>query len=144
MEIMEMKEKLTEEQLTCIIFDDTIVYTSKERGIRPLLRLIDEGTAYAGFSAVDRVVGKAAAFAYVLLGIRRLHACVISEEAKKVLENHAIDMTYDMLVEYIRNREGNGRCPMEGAVLEIEDAGRAMDAVRKKLQELRERTKDEK
>lgn len=139
MEMMRIKEKLEAENLTCIIYGEEIVYTSQERGIRPLLRLMDEKAAYAGFSAVDRVVGKAAAFAYVILGIRRLHACVLSREAKKVLENHKIVVTYDMLVEYIRNREGNGRCPMESAVWEIEDAGKAMDAVRKKLQELRER-----
>lgn len=141
MEVTEMKERLIREELTCIVFGEKLEFESREKGIRPLLRLVDEKADYTGLCAVDRVVGKAAAFAYAVLRIKRLHACVLSKAAKKVLEDHKIAVTYDILVEYIRNREGNGRCPMESAVLEIENAEEAIAAVRKKLQELRERDK---
>ena len=40
MEFAEAKRMLVENNLTCVIFGDEIVYTSSERGIRPLLRLI--------------------------------------------------------------------------------------------------------
>lgn len=136
MDFMQAKKMLVTEKLTCIIFGSEIVYTSRERGIRPLLRLIDEKTEYSGFCAVDKVVGKAAAFAYVILGIQSLHACVISEPAKKVLEKHGIDVTYDTLVEYIRNRTGDGRCPMESTVLNVESSEEALCAIRRKLDEL--------
>ena len=136
MDFTQAKRILAERGLTCIIFQDEIVYTSYERGIRPLLRLIDENVDYRGMCAVDKVVGKAAAFAYVILGIAKLHAGVISVEAQKVLEKHKIVVTYDVLVEYISNRTGDGRCPMESAVLEIEDSERAIVAIREKLEKM--------
>lgn len=136
MNFTQAKRLLEERGLTCIIFQDEIVYTSYERGIRPLLRLIDENVDYRGMCAVDKVVGKAAAFAYVILGIAKLHAGVISVEAQKVLEKHKIVVTYDVLVEYISNRTGDGRCPMESAVLEIEDSERAIVAIREKLEKM--------
>lgn len=141
MEFERMKKKLAEENLTCILFGEDVVYTSRERGISPLLGLIEEEKEYAGFCAVDKVVGKAAAFAYVMLGISGLHACIISKAAKKVLENHKIAVTYDRLVEYIRNRTGDGRCPMESAVWELEDAKEAMTAVRRELERLKREEK---
>ena len=136
MEFAEAKRMLVENNLTCVIFGDEIVYTSSERGIRPLLRLIDEKKDYTKLCAVDKVIGKAAAFAYVILKIQKVHAFVISESAKKVLEKHKIVVTYDTLVEYIRNRAGNGRCPMESAVWDIESSEEALFAIRRKLDKL--------
>lgn len=38
------------------------IYISTERGVKPLIDRIDDGTDLQGFSAADKVVGKAAAF----------------------------------------------------------------------------------
>ena len=72
------KTLLAEGGYTCVICGGDKVYTSHERGVKPLLELLEQGAELKGFSAADRVVGKAAAFLYVLLGVSAVYAGVIS------------------------------------------------------------------
>lgn len=91
----------------------------------------------AGFSAADKVVGKAAAFFYVLLKVERLYAAVISKHALEVLEFYGVPVEYGELVDAIKNRKGDGFCPMETAVLEINEPDEAVAAVLRKQEELK-------
>lgn len=130
------REILEQNNDTCVFFDGTHTYTSKERGVKPLLQMLQSKTDVKDFSVADKVVGKAAAFLYVLLGVKELHANVISQHALTVLQEHNIDVSYGELVEAIRNRTNTGFCPMETAVLQIEDAEAALQAVFEKQREL--------
>lgn len=125
---------LEREGYTCVLCRDDRVYTSRHRGVRPLMELLE--TDVSGFSAADKVVGKATALLYCLLGIRKLYAKVISDDALDVLQAHGIEVQWDQQVPYIVNREGNGRCPMELATKHVSDPALAPDAIRKKLKEL--------
>jgi len=49
-----------------------------------------------------------------------------------VLERYGIAAHAGTLVEGIINRRGDGPCPFEAAVLEIEDAAAALEAIREK------------
>ena len=92
-----------------------------ERGIKPLLILLaEEEKALRGATVADKVVGKAAAFLFVLGEVEKLHACVLSVPAKEVLERYGIDFTYDTLTEKILNRDKTGFCPMETKVWDID------------------------
>ena len=130
------KQLLVKDKLTCVIFKNDEIYTSSERGVKPLLILLDKKKSYKGFKAVDKVIGKAAAFLYVVLGVDVIHAGVISESALQVLRDNGITITYDKLVDYIENRAKNGRCPMESAVLDINDSNEALTVIRQKVKEL--------
>ena len=130
------KEILEQNNDTCVFFDGKNTYTSKERGVKPLLQMLQNKTDVKDFSVADKVVGKAAAFLYVLLGVKELYAKVISQHALAVLQNHNIDVSYGELVEAIRNRTNTGFCPMETAVLQIEDASEALQAILEKQKEL--------
>lgn len=121
---------------TCVLCRGDIVLTDTRRGIRPLLELLRSGRDLTGFSAADRVVGKAAAFLYVLMGIRALYTPVISAPALEVLERYAIPVTYDRRVAAIQNRTGDGFCPMETAVWDIDDPTEAREAVILALEKL--------
>jgi hypothetical protein len=112
------------------------VILDHRRGIRPLLELLENGTDLHGYSAADKVVGKAAAFLYCLLGVKALHAGVISQPALAVLEATGIVVRYSTLVPAIRNRTGDGFCPMETAVWDLSDPALAPDAIRNALQKL--------
>ena len=125
---------LEQEGYTCVLCHGDQIYTSRHRGVRPLMELLD--TDVAGFSAADKVVGKATALLYCLLGIRQLYAKVISDAALDVLSAHNIGVQYEAKVSYIVNRDGTGRCPMELATEHISDPALAPDAIRKKLKEL--------
>lgn len=113
-----------------------VTYTDTRRGVAPLLALLDAGVDVTGFAAADRVVGKAAAFLYLRLGVTAVYASVMSTPAYDLLITHGIPTTYDTLVPAIRNRAGDGYCPMEQASLPHTDPAAAEAAIRARLAEL--------
>jgi len=127
---------LLQEGYTCVLTDGLHTYTSHQRGVRPLLELLDSGADLKGFCAADKVVGRAAALIYCLMEIQALRAGVISESALSVLRDHGIETLYSRLVPGIRNRTDTGPCPMEQATTGIDDPREAILAIRKKLNEL--------
>ncbi len=119
-----------------MICGDELCETSRERGVKPLVARYAGGMRYAGCVAADKVVGKATAYLYVLLQVEAVWAGVISRCAEDVLRAAGIAVSYDTLVENIINRTGDGICPFETAVLEIEDPVTAYHAIREKMAEL--------
>ena len=117
---------------TCVVCRDEITHTATDRGVRPLLNWLEAGLNLQGFSAADRVVGRATAFLYVLLGVKEVYAHVMSHPAAEVLAAHGIAAHPGKLVEGIINRRGDGPCPFEAAVLEITDPAAALEAIRLK------------
>ena len=124
-----VKMLLSRTGCTCVICGDDMIITDKRRGVRPLLDLLENETDVRGFSAADKVVGKAAAYLYCLLGIESLFANVISHPALNVLQSAGIPVEYSQLVPAIRNRTGDGYCPMESAVWDIDDPREALEAI---------------
>ena len=127
---------LEKENCTCVICRGEDVILDHRRGIRPLMELLESGKDLQGYSAADKVVGKAAAFLYCLLGVKALHAGILSEPAREVLASAGITVVYDTLVPAIRNRAGDGFCPMETAVWDLDEPALAPDAIRIALQKL--------
>lgn len=130
------KELLENGNYTCVFCKGSTVYTDAARGVKPLLSRLDSGVALSGFCAADKVVGKGAAFLYVLLGVRELYAITVSEKAADVLKAYGIKLYYSNLVPAIRNRTDTGPCPMEDAVRDIDVPEDAPAALRKRLAEL--------
>ena len=118
---------------TCVVCRGEAVHTATERGVKPLLSWLDAGLNLGGFSAADRVVGRATAFLYCLLGVKEVYAGVMSRPAAEVLRSHGIAAEAGQLVEGIINRKGTGPCPFEAAVMEITDAEKALTAIRERL-----------
>ena len=79
------------EEYTCAACRAGESFASEEHGIRPLMRWLNEGTDLSGASAADRIVGKAAAFLYVLLGVRTVYAPLMSVPARETLRAHGIE-----------------------------------------------------
>lgn len=123
---------------TCVLCRSEHTHTSTARGVRPLLELLGTGD-WAGYSAADKVVGKATAFLYILLGVRAVYAPVASEPAVRVLRTHGVELVCGIVVPAIANREGTGLCPMESAVREIEEPAAALAAIRRTYDALRSR-----
>ena len=127
---------LEKENYTCVICRGEDVLTDRRRGVKPLMELLESGKDLQGYSAADKVVGKAAAFLYCLLGVKALHAGILSEPALAVLENAGIPVEYGTLVPAIRNRAGDGFCPMETAVWDLDDPTLAPAAIRSTLHKI--------
>lgn len=127
---------LRAEGLTCALCKGDEIHRSRERGVKPLLDLLDNGMRFSGFCAADKVVGAGAAYLYVLLNVTELYAEVISESAKAVLERYGIALHCGTLVPHIVNRAGNGPCPIELAVAEATDPADALARIRQRLRSL--------
>ncbi len=102
-----------------------------------MIKLIGKNTDLKDFCAADRVVGKAVAMLFALSGIKELYTTVISRPAAEFLTSAGIKFSYDEMTEYIINRKGDGQCPMELTVSNINDPIDGYRAITEKLEELR-------
>lgn len=136
MDFERAKRMLKEGGFTCVLCHKDAIFTSRERGVKPLLSLLEDKKELTGFSAADKVIGRAAAFLYVLLRIEKVYVQVISKKAVEVFKHYGIAYEADITVEAIKNRANTGYCPMEEAVSGIEEAGEALPAIKEKLHEL--------
>ncbi len=121
---------------TCVLLKGEIRYTSRERGVKPLISFLESGGDFSGFSAADKTVGAGAAYLYVLLGVREVWAAVLSESAKKVLDDNGIKTYCESLVPQIINRAGDGVCPIERAVSAADTPKDALVIIKKTLRKL--------
>ena len=73
---------------------------------------------------------------YVRLGVSEVYADVISTPALSVLKDAGINVSFALETEAIRNRRGDGFCPMESAVMNISDTDDAITAIYETLKRL--------
>lgn len=131
------QELLGRGPFTCVLCRGDVTLSSAERGVAPLLALLASERDLSGFSAADKVVGRAAAFLYVLMGVSAVFADTMSEGAQDVLLAHGIETSAAIRAEHIVNRAGTGPCPMEDAVHSIDDPEQALEAIKVRLAEPR-------
>ncbi len=113
------KDLLIKKGHTLVLYDGNETITYFKRGIKPLLELYEQRGRCAGFVAADKVIGKAAAFMYVLLEIKEIYTNTISEGALEVFKAYGIDVYYENCSPFIINRTGTDICPMEKSVLDV-------------------------
>ena len=130
------KVRLSAGDITVAVCKGEDTHTDTRRGVAPLLGWLDAGVDLTGFAAADKVVGKAAAFLYLRLGVAAVYAGVMSRPAYDLLTVHGVDATYGELTDAIRNRAGDGYCPMETVTLPLTDPNEAEKAIRIRLAEL--------
>ena len=109
-----IKHKLLSENLTCVISDNKeIIFTSKKRGVTPLIDFINSLKIKDNYYLADKVIGKAAALLCIKAGIMYVTTIVISTPAKIIFQKNAITFEFETEVLAISNRENTGLCPME-------------------------------
>lgn len=136
------KEIFKAGEYSCVLCKDGVTHTSIKRGVAPLVEWLTNGIDITGFSAADKIVGKAAALLFVMGGLKAVYAPVMSKSAVDLLSRHGIDMEYETLVQTIVNRSGTGPCPMEQAVSNIDDPAEALEAIQNTLAALQLRGKE--
>ena len=135
-ETKEAKEILQSGKYTLVLRGKDKTITLSERGIKPLFDLCCNGEDYKGFCAADKVVGKAAAFLYVILGVSEVFATVMSERAVYILSRNGISAEYEQKADNIINRSGDGMCPMEKAVWDTDRTDTAFEIIKNELKRL--------
>ena len=114
-----------------------VFFTDDGRGISPVMNFIAQNRDLSGYSAADLIVGKAAAMLFVKVGIAEVYAQTLSKAGAEYLKSHGIPFTYKTLTDKIINREGTDICPMEKAVIGIDDAEEGYAALKARAAELK-------
>lgn len=122
---------------SCVLCRGNTAFTSTDRGINRIMDFCSDGNSYCGFSAADKIVGRAAAFLYAKMGVSDVYAHVLSKKGEQVLKQYGIDYSYGTLCDEIINRKGTGMCPIEQAVIECKGYDEAYEALRKKIAEMK-------
>ena len=97
------------------------------------MKLIDDKKDCKGYSAADKIIGRAAAFLYTLLGVKNVYGEVMSKGAVEIFKKEGINYEYKTLTEFIENRKKTGICPMDESVQNITNAQDACEAIRNKM-----------
>ncbi len=102
--------------------DGRTVFSSTGRWLHPLFELSDfldrTRIDVAAAELRDKVVGRGSAFLVVRLGIRRVHAALLSRLGKDVLDRAGVEVTWDALVDRIE-------CATESLLESVTDADEA-------------------
>lgn len=124
-----------EATLVAVRNDEVIVCT--DRGIKPLLAWVREGRDLSGFSVADKIVGKAPALLYAILGPDAVFSPVMSWTGRAVLLAACIATSYDTLVPHIQNRAKSGQCPMDSSVTNVWEPYEAVGVLSDRISALR-------
>ena len=130
------KMEMERRNSTLVLYDGKDWFFSLERGIKPLLLLYEQKKDLSAFVAADKVIGKAAAFLYVLLGVKEIYAKVVSDGAVQVFADYGISVEYEYKSSFISNRQNTDICPMEKAVLHLDSPQKAYQTILVKYQQL--------
>ena len=114
--------------------EDTLI--SDKRGVAPMVDFWQEGRDLRGYSAADRIVGRAAAMLFIRAGIGALYAETLSEGGLALLQAYHIPVQYGTLTSAIRNRDNTGPCPMEQAVAGVTQIEDGVQRIHRRLAEL--------
>ena len=111
----EIKNRLKERDASLVVAykDGNIKEYYNERIIDLKAILKQDEKALQGSMIADKVVGKVAASIMAVAGVKELYAKTLSQMAIPILENANIQYSYDQIVEYIKNQDKTGMCPME-------------------------------
>ena len=137
------KDALKGIDVTFAVVKDGNVISSIDRGIRPVLDLLDrfgEG-GMEGWSVADKVVGKAPAMIYSLLKPAEIYAHVMTKDAERILAEAGIKYSFDVESEKIINHAGTDICPMEKAVENISVPTEAFLSIKETIRKLKEAKK---
>lgn len=132
-DLEKLKQLIEENGYSYVLSDGERLVSGYGKGVKPLVDLIDGGLSYKGYAAADRIVGKAAALLYCVLEVSQLYAEVTTRDAVAVCTEHGIKISYGVLTDKIINRKGDGVCPMEQTVAEIDDPFLAYTAIKNKI-----------
>jgi len=114
--------------------DDIIIKTG--RGVSDLVKMYSGGQSFDGYSAADKIVGRAAASFFAVIGVSEVFGEVMSKKALPTLKENKIKYSFGELTDEIINREETGVCPMEAAA-DGKSAAAAANAVKEKFESLK-------
>lgn len=113
-EMSSLKDELKNGGWSCVVGNGTDMRTFSRRGVADLYDILHtEPELLHGAYIADKVVGKGAAALMILGKVSRLYTHIISTPALCLLRKAGVLIDFDIETDYIINRDGTGRCPVE-------------------------------
>lgn len=138
--LMEQAKRLRKGEFTCIVLQNgQVVYEADGRGVSPLMALYNTDKAkLRGAEVADKIIGKAAAMIIDCGGGAAVYGEIMSKAAREYLEHRGIPYRCGRCVDIISNRTGNGICPIEKSVMEVQDAQTGVKIISETVKSLRQ------
>lgn len=102
-------------------------YQDRVKDIKGILQ--SNENALKGAIIADKVIGKLAGSLLAISGVEEIYADIISEYAIPILEENNIKYQYETKVNYIRNKDNTGMCPMENKFKDEKDIKKIYEEV---------------
>lgn len=111
----EIKEILNQKNASLVVvYKDGSIKEYYNNRIIDLVSILKENKDALKESIIaDKVIGKVAASIMAVAGVKEIYTNTLSKFAISILENANIKYSYDVLVDYIKNNDQTGMCPME-------------------------------
>ena len=77
------------------------IISSSQKGIMQIVELIESGKDFTDYSLCDRIAGRAAAFLYILLGVKEVHSVKMTKLATNILDRAEIKFSADEYIEKV-------------------------------------------
>ena len=126
-----LKRELDINKLTCIAAKEQVAFTHNSRGVKPVIEFWSKEFLNDAI-IVDKVIGKASALFMAASSAKHIHGVVMSQLAAEFLEKSGVSYSADTIVPKIINRAGDGLCPMESAVADVESLEEGIDILLEK------------
>ncbi len=121
-----------------VVQNNSVVYSSREEGMHPLLVAVESSGAYLRDALVlDKVVGRAAALLLCYGKSKHVFADLMSEKALQILDIHGVAYNCGQLTPYILNKDSTDLCPFEKLVKDIFDPKEGYRLISEKLSVIR-------
>jgi hypothetical protein len=106
---------LTREELSLVITKQgQIIYSSKEKGVRPLFQaVLNIKDSLNNAALADRVVGSPVSKLFLYAGISSVYALLATERALALLRNEGVAVTAKEATVNILNSDHTDLCPFE-------------------------------
>ena len=116
------REILSSEDYSIVVIQDgKILNHKKGDGIKPILKIIDElGEEIKGTVIGDRILGKASAFLCRYSEVKGVYTPQATKTAIAILIIGGIPCQADEMIPFIKNRSGDGLCPFEEMLQNVE------------------------
>lgn len=99
--------------------NETEVFSSDKFGVLPAFLFQKQEIKNAVI--IDKVTGKGSALMLSKARCKEIHTGIVSQKALDVFKNNNVIVHYEKIVPYIINRTGDGMCPVETMLIDIDD-----------------------
>jgi len=111
----------SEDYSIVVIRDGKILIHKKGDGIKPILKVIDElGNEMQDTVVGDRILGKASAFLCRYSKVKGVYSPQATKTAIAILIIGGIPCQVDEMIPVIKNKAGDGLCPFEKMLKNVE------------------------